>query len=89
MAFQLHRGVVVIPKTTNTERVLENLKSTELSLDAEDMRRLRENDKNCRLLTGKFMFKEGQTENMFWDVESDKAFEVTEPQAKKSKAAEE
>ena len=69
--------------------MLENLKSTELNLDAEDMRKLRENDINCRLLTGKFMFKEGQTQDMFWDAEGDKAFEVTEPKAKKSKAAEE
>lgn len=89
VAFQLHRGAVVIPKTTNPERVLENFKSTELDLDAEEMRRLREADRNHRLLTGKFMFKEGQTQDQFWDVKEDEAFEVREPEAKKTKTAEE
>ena len=89
VSFQLHRGVVVIPKTTNPDRVLENLKSTDLDLNAEEMRRLREVDRNVRLLTGKFMFKEGQTQDEFWDVEEDNAYEVKEPEAKKSKTVEE
>lgn len=50
IAFAIHRGTVVIPKTVNTDRVSENLKSTEVKLDAEDMKRLRETDKNARLL---------------------------------------
>lgn len=80
---------MVIPKTTNPARVLENLKSIELDLDPEDMRRLRDIDQNYRLLTGNFMFKEGQTPDAFWDAEQDKAFIVTEPDAKKTKTVEE
>ena len=48
ISFALHRGMVVIPKTVNPVRVTENLKSTELKLDAEDMRRLRELDRSLR-----------------------------------------
>ena len=39
----------MIPKTVNPVRVTENLKSTELKLDAEDMRRLRDINKDFRL----------------------------------------
>ena len=88
VAFQLYRGVVVIPKTTNPARVVENKKSTELNLDAEDMRRLREMDKNQRLLDGSFMRRTELTLEHFWDVESDKAFEVTEPAEKKARKEE-
>ena len=49
IAFPLHRGMVVIPKTANPARITENLKSTELKLDQEDMRRLRGVDRNLRL----------------------------------------
>ena len=42
VSFALHRGLVVIPKSVTPARITENLKSTELKLDQEDMRRLRE-----------------------------------------------
>ena len=51
IAFALHRGMVVIPKTVNPARITENLKSTELKLDQEDMRRLRGIDKNLRTVS--------------------------------------
>lgn len=51
IAFAIHRGTVVIPKTVNLVRVVENLKSTEVKLDPEDMRRLREGDRNKRLMS--------------------------------------
>jgi diketogulonate reductase-like aldo/keto reductase len=35
----------------NPGRIAENLKSTEVKLDPEDMKRLREADKNKRLLS--------------------------------------
>ncbi len=42
---------MVIPKTVNLTRVVDNFKSTEVKLDAEDMRKLRELDRNKRLLS--------------------------------------
>ncbi len=42
---------MVIPKTVTLTRITENQKCTEVKLDPEDMRRLRELDRNCRALT--------------------------------------
>ena len=41
---------MVIPKTVNIARISDNKKSTEVKLDPEDMRQLREIDRNSRLL---------------------------------------
>ena len=49
LAFPLHRGLMVLSKSVKPVRISENLKSTELKLDQEDMRRLRGVDKNFRL----------------------------------------
>jgi diketogulonate reductase-like aldo/keto reductase len=49
IAFALHRGMVVIPKTVTPSRITENLKATEIKLDADDMKRLCAlGDKNFR-----------------------------------------
>ena len=41
----------MIPKTVTPSRITENLKATEIKLDAEDMKRLRElESKNFRLI---------------------------------------
>ena len=78
----------MIPKTTNLARLPENLKSTEVTLDAEDMKQLRECDKNMRMLVGKFVFREGFTSEDLWDDEKDKQFVVNPPEAKKQKKEE-
>ena len=52
IAFALHRGLVVIPKTVTPSRITENLKATEIKLDGEDMKRLRAlSDKNFRYVS--------------------------------------
>ena len=53
IAFALHRGIVVIPKTVTPSRLVENIKATEIKLDAEDMKRLRqlESKNNFRLIS--------------------------------------
>ena len=73
----LHEGNVVIPKTTNTDRILENLKSTGLSLDGTDIEKMRVLNRNQRFVTGDFLFQPGETESDFWDSKNDAAF-VTE-----------
>ena len=51
IAHALHRGIVVIPKTVTPSRITENLKATEIKLDAEDMKKLREvGSRNFRFL---------------------------------------
>ena len=43
--------MVVIPKTVTPSRITENLKATEIKLDAEDMKRLQEvGSRNFRFL---------------------------------------
>ena len=61
----------MIPKTTNTERVVENLNATSLTLDEVDVARVRGLDRNHRFVTGDFLFLPGETETQFWDSEED------------------
>ena len=51
ISFALHRGFVVIPKSVTSTRIAENFESTKVKLDPEDMRRLRDIDRNIRLLS--------------------------------------
>ena len=59
IAFQLHRGAVVILKSVTASRILENLEATEVDLDEEDMIKLKELDKGCRYLRF-FMLRKGE-----------------------------
>ncbi len=44
LTFLMHEGVIVIPKSTHKERMIENFKASELSLPEEDVSRIREMD---------------------------------------------
>ena len=48
----VERDTIVIPKSTNDERIEENFNSKDLDLDREDMNRIRELDINYRYLDG-------------------------------------
>ena len=48
LSFGIHHGLSVIPKSSNSSRMAENLKY--VRLDEEDIRRLTEIDRNLRLL---------------------------------------
>ena len=76
ISFALREGRVVIPKTTNTGRVMENLKSAEVSLDESDLTKMRSLDRNQRFVTGDFLFQPGETEEQFWDSREDEAFSI-------------
>ena len=49
ISYGLHRGTVVIPKTVNPKRIVENFNSTSLSLTEDDMKALAGIDKGLRL----------------------------------------
>ena len=66
----------MIPKTTNLARLPENLKSTEVTLDVEDMRRLREGDKKFRRFKVLKMFWKAGEDIDFWDTEADEKFVI-------------
>ena len=74
IAFCLHRGMVVISKTVGHARITENLKATELELDVEDMKRLRELDRNFRRFPGELIRKSWESVNDLWDVQEDEKF---------------
>lgn len=54
IAWQLHRGHSVIPKSTNPARMLENLEAANLELDADDLAALAELDLGRRYVDGAF-----------------------------------
>jgi len=55
----MSRGIVVIPKTVNPERAVENFKSQDFELEAGDMAKLAELDKNYRYVNGEFFAPKG------------------------------
>ena len=67
----------MIPKSVKPSRIAENLKSTELKLDADDMQRLSEVDKNYRYVDGKSWVKQEDVDrDAVWDCEEDKKFVI-------------
>ncbi len=76
IAFPLHRGMVVIPKSVNPVRIADNLKATEVKLDDEDMKQLSGLDRNHRLLDLKMFMKATSTLEETWDIAADEAFVV-------------
>lgn len=64
IAWALHRGTAVIPKSTNPGRIKENLEATHLELTREDMQRIAQIDRDHRLLKGEFWAMEGSPYSM-------------------------
>ena len=72
-AFQLFRGLSVIPKTVTKERVHQNLAATKVKLTQEDMERLYVINRNVRYVR-LFMVKKGQSQEEYLDIERDAKF---------------
>lgn len=87
IAFALHRGVIVIPKSVTAERVHSNYEAQKITLDDDDMKKFHALEQNLRYLRF-FMMKKGQTMEDFWDMEYDKNYVVDAPDAKRSKTDE-
>ncbi len=77
LAFALQRGIVAIPKTVHPARISENLQAAEIKLDQEDMKQLRDVDRDIRLLRGTSLLTSKFNSEDLWDTEKDKAFEDT------------
>lgn len=54
ISWQLHRDVVTIPKSTNSERIQENLNAASIKLDNDDMEKINGIDYNFRFIDGSF-----------------------------------
>lgn len=63
--WSVERGVSVIPKSTNPERIKQNLASMEVRLNAEDMNQLKALDKHFRYVNGKFFETTDKYQNIY------------------------
>lgn len=54
IAWHLHRGYTVIPKSTNAERIKQNFLAFEVKLDENDLSEIKKLDKHYRYVDGKF-----------------------------------
>lgn len=61
LAWQVNRGTSVIPKSTNPDRIRQNLAAAEIDLDSEDMSKIAELDKGYRFIDGTFWEKPGNS----------------------------
>lgn len=52
LAWQIARGVIVIPKSVHEDRIRENFASLALSLDNDDIKKIDEMNENHRFITG-------------------------------------
>lgn len=68
ISWQVHRDCAVIPKSTNPERLRQNLESSEVHLEQEDMEAIASIDTNYRFVDGKFFEFEGNTYRNVFDL---------------------
>jgi alcohol dehydrogenase (NADP+) len=54
IAFSLHRGIAVIPKSVNQSRIIENLKASQLELEEKDLELLLQIKHRYRFIDGSF-----------------------------------
>jgi len=57
------RGTAVIPKSTNEGRIIQNLASTGVKLEKEDLQQIAELDEHFRYVTGEFFVTKGNSYN--------------------------
>ncbi|MFD1096195.1 aldo/keto reductase [Salegentibacter chungangensis] len=61
------RGTAVIPKSTNEGRIKENIQSTGVNLDEDDLKEIAELDKHFRYVTGEFFVTKGNSYENIYD----------------------
>lgn len=67
IAFHLHRDTAVIPKSTNPDRIKENLESAQIKFDDNDMQKLKSLDRHYRYVNGKFFENNSKYSNIYDD----------------------
>lgn len=69
IAWSIHRGISVIPKSVSPIRLQENLAAAEVELTQADMQRIAELDQNYRFIMGQFWAIEGSPWSLqtLWD----------------------
>ncbi len=67
LAWDLARGLIVIPKSVNFERIRENLAAADIRLDPEDVEKITALDKHYRFISGKSFVTGDYTLANLWD----------------------
>lgn len=69
LKWEIQNGVIVIPRSSNPERLAQNLAALDCHLDEHDMARIAELNKNSRIATGAYFFLPGSpyTWENIWD----------------------
>ena len=69
IAWAINRGTAVIPKSTNPDRLKQNLEAAEIALSSEEMDKIAQLDQHYRYLDGSFWVTEGNpyTQKSIWD----------------------
>lgn len=69
LAWHIHRGISVIPKSVNPSRLRENLAAVEVKLSPVDLEQITQLNRNYRLIDGSFWVTEGGpwTLQTIWD----------------------
>lgn len=68
ISWAVQRGTAVIPKSTAEEHILSNLKSSEISLDDEDLKKIRDIDTRYRYVDGEFFVTPGNPYQDIFDL---------------------
>ena len=71
--WHLIRGTAVIPKSTTTEWIIENLSSTGVNLNEEDLNKIAELDRHYRYVNGEFFVTKGNPYENIYDEDDYKA----------------
>ena len=66
LAWNIQRGVVVIPKSVNKHRIIENLGTLNLKLSKEEMSQIAQLNKNMRVTEGEFWTLSGSPYTTQW-----------------------
>ena len=61
------RGTAVIPKSTNEGRIIENMESTGVNLDDQDLKQIASLDEHFRYVTGEFFVTKGNSYSDIYD----------------------
>lgn len=65
--WSVERGTAVIPKSTSKNHIIDNLKSEEVALDAEDMKEIAQLDRHYRYVNGEFFVTKGNSYENIYD----------------------
>ena len=57
ISFLLHQGIVVVAKSVSPKRISENFQASQIHLDAKDIQRLEDIDKNYMLFKVEFTLR--------------------------------